>query len=192
MKREQPARLDGLILGKAQPIMLRHMREHHDAHGQRQRGADAEARTDTEGDVRATRMFVAPLRRETRGVEALRRLPQRAVAMDDPGDDADDGAGGDCAPADLVPLQRLAPSERVNRGEEPERLVEDHARVGEAANVVEGGRRAIQPIVDFRPDPPLDLRMLRQQEPCPAERQRRCFVPGDEDGDHLVAHVARR
>ena len=192
MKREQPARLDGLILGEAQAIVLCHMRDHHDAHGQRQRGADAETRTDAEGDVRATRMLVAPLRRETRGVEALRRLPQRTVAMDDPGDDSDNRTGGNGTSANLVPLQRLAPCERVNRGEEPERLVEDHARVGQAANVVVGGCLAIQPIVHFRPDPLLDLRMLRQQEPCPAERQSRGFVPGDKDGDHLVAHVARR
>ena len=51
MEREQPPRFHGIILGKANPVMLGDMRQHHDALRQCQRRADAKARPDTEGDV---------------------------------------------------------------------------------------------------------------------------------------------
>ena len=112
--------------------------------------------------------------------------------MDDPGDDADDRTGGNLAPANLVSLKRLAPGEGVDGREEPQRLVEDHARIGQAANIVVRGRFAFERFVDFRPKPLLHSGVLRKQEPGPAKRQRRGLMPGDEDGDHLVTHVLGR
>ena len=93
------------------------------------------------------------------------------------------------APANLVSVQRLPPGEGADRREEPQRLVEDHARIGQVANIVVRGRFAFECFVELRPKPLLHSDVLRKQEPGPAKRQCRGLMPGDEDGDHLVANV---
>ena len=172
--------------------MLGHVRQHHHPLRQRQRRADAKARPVAEGNVGTARLLAAARRREALGIEPFRSLPQCPVTMNDPGDDADKRTGRNRASADLVGRERLAPWEGVNRREQPQRLVEDHARVGQTVNIVEAGCPAAQRLVGLRPEPLLRVGVLREQKPCPAERQRRGLVAGDEDGDHLIPHLLRR
>ena len=47
-------------------------------------------------------------------------------------------------------------------GKRPQRLVEDHARIGQAANIVVRGRFAFERFVELRPKPLLHSGVLRK------------------------------
>ena len=163
-------------------------REHQDPLHPREGLADADARAATEGEVGKLRPAFLPLGQPAIGVEPIRIGKKPRVAVQQVLREEHDRPFRDQVPADLHVVYR-APADAPGRWIEPHRLGHHHARVGKVRRVRGGGRTATEHGVYLLVQPALDLRVLREQIPCPRERVRGRFVAGEEDRHRLVAHL---
>src|SRR5205823_11325601 len=96
-------RLDRAARHETKAEALRQHRDRDDDLDERKRGADADMRTDREGQIGVARAGGDLVRREAAGIEAVGVVPQHAMAVHDPGKDADDCPLRDLAAAhDIV------------------------------------------------------------------------------------------
>ena len=131
---------------------------------------------------------LAPLRGEAFGIEQLRLVPQRAVAVENPGRDDDLRARPHRRAAQLVRARRLAAQKRRGRIE-PHRLVNHLAQIDEAVDVGGGRRPPAQHALKLLAHPRLRPREGGEQIERPAERVRRRFVARPDEGDGVVDHL---
>ena len=107
-----------------------------------------------------------------------------------------DGDQAQGAAAELVPAEVLVdeqpPSDAVRRRVQPHRLGDNRSGAVQGVPVGPGDRALGGRVVQLDLEPAPGLGVAAQLEPAPRQRDRRRLVPGQQQGQRLVAHLLAR
>lgn len=150
--------------------------------------ADAFSGTAAEGKVGVGREAIGETVEPTLGAEFFGCVKVARIAMKNPLGHEECGAAREVIAAESHGLVGSALDD-VSGGKEAEGFVEDSVEIGELANLVDGGRGAVEDRVELGVEFLFDARVLRKQVPGPAKGDGSSFVTGDEKGHDFVAEL---